>query len=419
MATTFWIQKEGARTSITRLLQAAKALYPANAEVAGFQIDTNAGDRHFQKDNLNCSPDKVLEVPEVAKVVEWLESGPIAQLNHVMVRCGNAPIAGFRLAINRKPLHDQITLHYDDNADRNVVADLITKVSKLYEIVPNERVVTESAVNDIAVRRDLVTQLVQSFSEASARLHESITTGTETLLLQATRASEELAKQVAKERGTLHAEYDTKRKSLSEERAAFELERKEFNDKKATLVRRDLLEKIRAELRDHGRAFTLSAATYRKRRPILVLFWIIIPISLVSFIVFGWRVFTSATPDWHHVGPFTGAALTLVSTILFYVRWQTSWLGRHADLETKNQLFNYDMLRASWFAEMLFEYKDERGQGLPESVIEVMTANLFQDTGARPMGQHPVDDVIGLIGKLRRVRVSDKEVELEGGSGRK
>jgi hypothetical protein len=46
-----------------------------------------------------------------------------------------------------------------------------------------------------------------------------------------------------------------------------------------------------------------------------------------------------------------------------------------------------DIDRASWFVEMAFEWKEEKGEEIPETLIERLTQGLFTDSG----GDHAVE----------------------------
>ena len=72
------------------------------------------------------------------------------------------------------------------------------------------------------------------------------------------------------------------------------------------------------------------------------------------------------------------------------------------------------MARASWFAEMLFEYKDDKNGTVPESVIRVMTKNLFElQAGSGDSVKHPVDDVAAFLSRVNRIRLGEGEVEMD------
>jgi hypothetical protein len=109
-----------------------------------------------------------------------------------------------------------------------------------------------------------------------------------------------------------------------------------------------------------GKAFQLSDETNKKGVPVQVACVVLAILAVIGITVSGYFVFTDAEAKWHHILPLTSSIMILVSTAIYYIRWNDSWLGRHADLEIRNQLLRQDMLRASWFAEMLFQYKDER-----------------------------------------------------------
>jgi hypothetical protein len=76
-----------------------------------------------------------------------------------------------------------------------------------------------------------------------------------------------------------------------------------------------------------------------------------------------------------------------VTTAYFFIRWNNQWFQRHANEEFHLKRLELDIDRASWFVEMAFEWKDEKGEEIPEALIERLTQGLFTETG----GDHAVE----------------------------
>jgi hypothetical protein len=127
--------------------------------------------------------------------------------------------------------------------------------------------------------------------------------------------------------------------------------------------------------------------------------------SFASALAFGYKVFSASTPDWHHLAPFSAATLTLLSTFIYFVRWNDQWAKEHARAEIRIKRFSEDILRASWIAELFFETKDKNIQ-VPDTLFTNFSQGLFGD---EPLAetQHPVDQVADLVKKLSAIEVGN------------
>jgi hypothetical protein len=107
--------------------------------------------------------------------------------------------------------------------------------------------------------------------------------------------------------------------------------------------------------------------------------------------------------------------IMFVSTAYFFIRWNNQWFQRHANEEFRLKRMELDIDRASWFVEMAFEWKDEKGEEIPVELIERLTHGLFGDD----RGDHPVEPADSLanalIGAARfKVKLADgMEVEYD------
>jgi hypothetical protein len=107
------------------------------------------------------------------------------------------------------------------------------------------------------------------------------------------------------------------------------------------------------------------------------------------------------------VKQFTFTAL-FVSTAYFFIRWNNHWFQRHANEEFRLKRMELDIDRASWFVEMAFEWKDEKGEAIPLEIIERLTQGLFASEGTdRPV--EPVDSLAqALLGAARfKIKLAD------------
>ena len=85
-----------------------------------------------------------------------------------------------------------------------------------------------------------------------------------------------------------------------------------------------------------------------------------------------------------------------VTTAVFFIKWNNQWFQRHANEEFQLKRMELDIDRASWFVEMAFEWKEEKGEDIPEALIERLTHGLFGETG----GDHAVEPSESVIHAL-------------------
>jgi hypothetical protein len=83
-----------------------------------------------------------------------------------------------------------------------------------------------------------------------------------------------------------------------------------------------------------------------------------------------------------------------VSTAIFYIRWNDLWFKAHANADFENRKFYVDVVRASWIAELLFEWKEKKEVPFPEQLITSYPTGLFQSNDLVKVcgsnGRHPL-----------------------------
>ena len=214
------------------------------------------------------------------------------------------------------------------------------------------------------------------------------------------------------ERKKLQQEYETQQQALQQERVVFEEEKRKLDDRRNTHVRREVFGKLQ-ELLTKSKQVELSTSTNAKTKNIWFLSLLLASFGAVLMGLGFYLTVYKTEIGWFRLLPLSSGVIIVVSSVLYLIRFANAWLARHADLETRNQLLQVDMARASWFAEMLFEYKDEKQGAVPDAVIQVMTKNLFDvrpDSGAV---SHPVDEVAAFVGRINRIRLANGEVEMD------
>ena len=132
-------------------------------------------------------------------------------------------------------------------------------------------------------------------------------------------------------------------------------------------------------------------------------------IALFLVATFGYRIFTETSPILTHVIPFSTGLILFVSTAIFYIRWNDQWFKEHANAEFENRKFSRDIVRASWIAELLFEWKEKKEIPFPEQLVISFTTGLFETNDTIKTTKHPFDDLKSLAGSISEIKFSKKD----------
>jgi hypothetical protein len=160
--------------------------------------------------------------------------------------------------------------------------------------------------------------------------------------------------------------------------------RKELDDRAAKHARRQHYKDIKEKFKSWSETFQVTPGTNLLRRSV---YWFTCVLLVLFGGVAGWFLFQSvvAQDNVHLVSALvkqiTFTAL-FVSTAYFFIRWNNQWFRRHANEEFRLKRMELDIDRASWFVEMAFEWKDEKGEEIPEALIDRLTQGLFSEPGS-------------------------------------
>ncbi len=372
-------------------------------------IDTNVGNNHLEDRNAG-SPSGFLASPTWVKFkLDVLAKGfvSIVKVTIILIE----PINNLHIFAEVKGIEAKIYLQQPDQFPPPA------RVMSFFEVALKHFKLFAPAGVDVPTadpRLQYYDSLAGRMAESVTRLQEVLSAESAKLIEQSKKQAEEAQVKIAAELKGLRDTFQVKEDALSSERKAFDEERRLFNDKKNTHVRRDLQKEMREEF-ENFREIKLSNATNRKTWPIYALF----VVGLVGGAWIMMKIIEQITNpkdgspvDWHTYAWLGGTTVFFIFLLIYFIRWNMQWLRQHASFEFRNIQYKYDMLRASWFAEMFFEYKDQ-GKALPESVIAVLTKNLFEiPTDNLGDAKHPVDDLVEFVKKLKTVKVSSDSVEV-------
>jgi len=208
----------------------------------------------------------------------------------------------------------------------------------------------------------------------------------------------------------LELDYESKIKHLENEKEVFKQEKAAFDDRERTHVRRELLDKMNLMI-NANRAVMLSDPTNRKRWPIAVT--LSVTLVLLAISEFYSMNLLIKSNDHLYLFPVASFLIAFIATGIFFIKWQNTWVKVHADAELENKKFETDMLRASWLAEMYFEWDENKKVEFPSQMVESFTKNLFEHvTGNAPVN-HPYEDIFKNLKSFSKVKFDKTGIQVE------
>lgn len=218
----------------------------------------------------------------------------------------------------------------------------------------------------------------------------------------------------------LHKEVEERAKSLEEREKALQGRISEVDDRDARHVRRQIRKDQKQELADKSKEFKLTPGTVALRQPVAtvckVLLWFFGIGATVLAGINGYLALAGSnvsTAVWIALGIKQIALTTgLVSTAVFYIRWNNRWFEQHATEEFRLKRLSLDLDRASWLVETAMEWKEEKGTELPNILVERLSSGLFEPDERKETPLHPADQLASaLLGSS-----AEANLEFPGGS---
>jgi hypothetical protein len=228
---------------------------------------------------------------------------------------------------------------------------------------------------------------------------------------------EALEKKHEKRLTDLEQQHEDRQKALQERSEELDNLRKELDDRAAKHARRQHYKDIKEKFKSWSEEFQVTKGTSDLRKSVL---WMIVILLVLFGGVAGFFLFQSITEqdNTHLIAAIVKQitfTLLFVSIAFFFIRWNNQWFQRHANEEFRLKRMELDIDRASWFVEMAFEWKDEKGEEIPAQIIDRLTAGLFSEEGSEPSPE-PHDSLAqALLGASRfTVKLSDgTEIEYD------
>lgn len=291
------------------------------------------------------------------------------------------------------PLFDSLHKHFNVTSKEGIIASLLP----------------EAEQRALQFREEALRDLTSQVSRLGGFLTEMTRKNTEEIQ----KLTTELERKFQQKETTLQQKIQADRDELDRSRKEHDARVKEFETREYTFVRRKIDSQLKDLLKEQEDV-KVSPHTGRKR-------WIIHSVCVLtlaaSAVLVGYmaaQIVKSATLDWFHVLPFSFGAVAFASTLVFYLKWNNGWFRYLADAEFGHRKAKLDFARASWIAELLFEWKERKEVGVPDDVLRALTDNLFRPTDRKPDAYHPIDQIAALVGKTAKIKLGSIEIERAG-----
>ena len=228
---------------------------------------------------------------------------------------------------------------------------------------------------------------------------------------------------------------------------------KDIDDRNNTHVRREIRDRMLDDVKARIENFGVSKATENKRRPVSygIIFMILTLSCLMGFTGYEITIsekqyfsnletiknLSSLSPEqlksasngliasvsvsevdktkiywlW---GRFVLFSISLLGSILYYIKWQNRWAEQHSNSEFQLQQFYIDVNRANWVIESCLEWRKDTKSTIPTDLLKSITNNLFtNDSSELEKVIHPADELASaLMGSASNLKVKLGENEM-------
>lgn len=240
------------------------------------------------------------------------------------------------------------------------------------------------------------------------------------------KKSAELELQIKNQKEKLDQDHEQKTKKLEEREKTLSDKLAAIDDRDNTHVRREIRDHMLSDVKARIEKFGVSESTEGKRRPVFfgIMFMIVVILGMLSYTALEMSQLASPLGNtganeppiiyWLWVKIMV-LSLSLLGTILYYIKWQNKWAEQHASSEFQLQQFHIDVNRANWVIESCLEWQKETDSIIPTALLENIARNLFD----RPNEElekviHPSDELASaLLGSASRLKMKVGDSELE------
>jgi hypothetical protein len=357
----------------------------------------------------------------------------------------------------KSPIYDELVFNFNDGhaepspATRLEIVAFLSEKFKRFEI---GRISTSDASPEI----NQVLAIHQSNLERLEKLNEDLICKSvafrESVELRFDDKVSQLEVEFKERQTAIDAQSKENAAQLQKREEALAVKLAAIDDRNNTHVRREIRDRMLDDVKQRILKFGVSEATERKRQPViagmlllggfivLLLAWTVLEIgraNTTSFPATGLPTVLNSTSAHIALAPqgrdtngtsaigsfalywlwarFAFLSLSLLATILFYIKWQNKWADQHAASEFQLQQFYVDVNRANWVIESCLEWRKETDSAIPAELLSSITNGLFINPLTEPdRVMHPADELasalMGSASKLN-LKVGDSELEYD------
>ncbi|HET6246909.1 MAG TPA: hypothetical protein VFE47_04345 [Tepidisphaeraceae bacterium] len=277
---------------------------------------------------------------------------------------------------------------------------------------------------NLARKGDLLKAEFGEFEKEKLRYYErslsDLTAATNRLQQAGVVQMEEADRYFATRRTKLDDEYQTrlvdleklhheKLAEVEKDRQALAKEKAELDLRRSTAARRSLLTDMRTEM---AKEFSIKVRTEGLRKPIFWACLVTMGVGTAILVVGMIRLLVATAFDWRFITLIWSGLAIGVTTLVYYLRWNNHWFTQLADDEFFVRKLNIDVLRASWVAEMLIEWKEEKDKPFPTELLTSFTEGLFRERRPGVPDHHVAADVAKFAGDISKFKVSKDAIEI-------
>jgi hypothetical protein len=400
----FHVRQPAPSELVDKLLSVVEEVSP-DCMITSFYLATNSGSINYLPGNQHVKVSAFKNRNDQNGILSFLVTRPFLDVTSLSLNTND----NFNFTV-RTDKGFYIGLNTTGDRDSNVqkIAPVTDALNKHFDLLRQQEAL-ESALPD-AEKEAIKTArtLLLEFTSQAARLASLSAANTERMNDVIIAKTKELDERYEQKNKALEDANLAKNKDLADREDDFRKEKAGLDARENTVVRRDLLAKIEKIL-GVQKNITITAETLKKRQPIHFICLATMGLGLCFIAAFGYKTFTDPTADLHHIIPLSTGIVLFVSTAIFYIRWNDLWFKEHANAEFENRKFYVDVVRASWIAELLFEWKDKKEVPFPDQLITSYTTGLFQNSDIVKTTKHPFDDLKSLAGSVSEIKFTKKD----------
>ncbi len=308
-----------------------------------------------------------------------------------------------------KSLFDKVSVNRPDNADHLQIAKLVAALQKHLgqtSIFNVGNLLGPAATQHFEAREIALARLEQLSANLLGEMEEARKRREREYDAKEKALEERIEQRVAE----LEAQAKRQQEELDQRSAELDARSKELDDRAAKHARRQHYKDIKEKFQSWNEKFQVTPGTSGLRKSV---FWTTLALLMLFGGLAGWFLVQSVTAEdnTHLIAAVVKQitfTLLFVSTAFFFIRWNNQWFQRHADEEFRLKRMELDIDRASWFVEMAFEWKEDKGEEIPLEIIERLTQGLFSDDSS-DHSVEPADSLMqALVGAARfKVKLAD------------